>query len=178
MPWLVGAFVMTVAVAAIYVGLQQLNRSSADDAGQRLASEVASAGAPAGGEARVDLARSLQPFFVIYDRAARAVAGDAYLDGRLAEVPSGVIATAFANGSDRVTWQPRPGIRLAVVAQRSGGRVILAGQSLRPVEARIDRVGAALLGGWGAALLVLIGGVTAQLWVGRRHPAVPHARIG
>jgi hypothetical protein len=178
-PWLIGAFVLTVALAGVYGGLQQLNRSSADDAGERLVSQIVSAGQTNGSGGRVDLATSLQPFYVVYDRSAHPVAGDGYLDGRLGAVPSGVVATAFATGTDRVTWEPQSGLRFATVAQRQGDQVIVAGQSLQPVENRIDHLGALLLAGWGAAILVLIVGAALHLWLATRlTPGGPGPRPG
>ncbi|HEY8281746.1 MAG TPA: hypothetical protein VIG28_04630, partial [Leifsonia sp.] len=160
-PWIVGAFAVTVAIAAVYLSLQQLNRSAADDAGDRLASQVTSAGGAGGGAggagaaAHVDLATSLAPFFVVYDRSGVPVSGTGYLDGRLARIPAGVVRTALAEGMDRVTWQPRPGLRYATVAQKDGDRVVVAGQSLKPVEDRIDRLGLMLVVGWIAAVFLL-----------------------
>ena len=174
-PWIVGAFAVTVAIAAVYLGLQQLNRSAADDAGDRLASQVTSAGGGggadgggggAGAAAHVDLATSLAPFFVVYDRSGVPVSGTGYLDGRLARIPAGVVRTALAEGVDRVTWQPRPGLRFATVAQKDGDRVVVAGQSLRPAEDRIDRLGLMLVVGWIAAVFLLAVGAGAHLWLG------------
>jgi hypothetical protein len=171
-PWIVGAFAVTVAIAAVYLSLQQLNRSAADDAGDRLASQVTSAGGAGGGAggagaaAHVDLATSLAPFFVVYDRSGVPVSGTGYLDGRLARIPAGVVRTALAEGMDRVTWQPRPGLRFATVAQKDGDRVVVAGQSLKPVEDRIDRLGLMLVVGWIAAVFLLAVGAGAHLWLG------------
>src|SRR4051794_39929986 len=101
-PWFIGAFAVTVAIAAVYLGLQQLNRSAADDAGERLSTEVASVAAlphSALAADRVDLAKSLAPFFIEYGRDAAPIEGTGYLDGRLARIPSGVISTALAHGT-------------------------------------------------------------------------------
>ena len=184
-PWIVGVFVVTIAIAAVYLGLQQLNRSAADDAGGRLASQVISAGSvgagpdastPAGPDARVDLATSLAPFFIVYDRSGTPVAGTGYLDGSLGRIPSGVVRSALANGTDRVTWQPRPGLRFAAVALKDGDRVVLAAQSLKPTEDRIDRLGMALVLGWVVAVFILAIGAAAHLWLGRIQDAGAGAR--
>lgn len=181
-PWIVGAFAVTVAIAAVYLGLQQLNRSAADDAGERLASQVVAVGgdggfsggggavggvtASTGAAARVDLAASLAPFFVVYDRSGDPIAGTGYLGGQLARIPVGVVRSALAAGVDRVTWQPRPGLRFATVALRDGDRVVMAAQSLKPVEDRIDRLGLMVVVGWIAAVFLLAVGAAAHLWLG------------
>lgn len=189
-PWIVGVFAVTVAIAAVYLGLQQLNRSSADDAGDRLASQVVSAGSAGSGgaaatavsparlgvAAHVDIARSREPFFVVYDQSGAPVSGTGYLDGTLARIPVGVLQSARASGSDRVTWQPRPDLRFATVAVADGDRVVLAAQSLKSSEDRIDRLGLMLVAGWIAAVFLLAIGAAAHLWLGRsewaRRPVV------
>jgi hypothetical protein len=154
-PWLVGAFVLSALIAGMYLTAQNIERSGADDAGQRLASQVASSQDPAADVPRVDLAKSLAPFFVVYDVAGNPTSGSGYLDGVLASVPKGVITTAVAQGSDRVSWQPRVGLRFAVIAIADGDRVVLAGQSLKPSEDRIARLGLLLLLGWAGSIVVL-----------------------
>ncbi|BAS12061.1 hypothetical protein AHiyo8_03640 [Arthrobacter sp. Hiyo8] len=56
--------------------------------------------------------------------------GTATLHGVLPVVPSGVLDTARRSGGDAVTWQPEPGLRMAVIARSSAGKVVVAGQSL------------------------------------------------
>ncbi len=174
-PWLIGAFVATVALAAVYGGLQQLNRSAADDAGLRISTEAASTGTipPAGVADRVDLATSLMPFVIEYGADAAPIRGTGYLDGRLARIPAGVIESTRAHGSDRVTWEPRPGLRFAAVALAAGDRVVVAAQSLKPTEDRIDRLGLLLALGWLGTMAVLAVGATLQLLIGRRVDAAP-----
>jgi hypothetical protein len=162
-PWIVGAFVLSALIAGMYLAAHNIERSGADDAGQRLASQVASSQDPSVDAPRVDLAESLAPFFVIYDTAGNPVAGSGYLDGALASVPKGVITTAAAQGSDRVSWQPRAGLRFAVIAIADGDRVVLAGQSLKPSEDRIAQLGLLLLLGWAGGIVVLAIGAAIHL---------------
>lgn len=152
-PWVVGAFVLVVLLAAVYLSAQNLERSGADDAPARLASQAVTE--PPADPAHVDLATSLAPFYVIYQADGTPISGNGYLDGALAAVPAGVITTADDNHQNRVTWQPRPGLRFATVEISAGDRVILAGQSLAPTEARIDQLGLLLLAGGGASLILL-----------------------
>lgn len=152
-------------LAAVYLTAQHLERSGADDSPVRLASQVLST--PPADPTRVDLATSLAPFYVIYDADGTATDGNGYLDGALAQVPAGVITTAADRGDNRVTWQPRPGLRFATVEIRDGDRVILAGQSLAPSEARTDNLGLLLLAGGGASLVLLAIGCVLHLRAGR-----------
>jgi hypothetical protein len=166
-PWIVGAFVLTAVIAGMYLTAQNIERSGADDAGQRLASQVASSTDSTADVPRVDLAQSLAPFFVIYDTTGNPTGGSGYLDGKLASVPKGVITTAVAQGSDHVSWQPRVGLRFAVIAVADGDRVVLAGQSLKPSENRTDQLGLLLLLGWAGSIVLLAVGTLVHLRAAR-----------
>ena len=168
--WMVGAFVLTAAFAAIFVTGQQLERMGADDAGQRLAAEVASSlpdGSESGPTTHEDLGSSLQPFFVVYDSSGHPRFGTGYLNGSLATVPPGVLQAA-ASAPNKVTWQPQPGLRFATVSIRAGSETVLAGQSLAPSEARTDRMLPLLAVGWFVCIVALAAGAALHLLLGRR----------
>ena len=77
---------------------------------------------------------------------ARRFNPNAILDGTPPTIPQGVLAAARSNtiqkgggpiGEDRVTWQPNPGVRQAIVAvSASNGYVVVAGRNMREVENR------------------------------------------
>lgn len=156
-PWLVGALVLTITLAAVYLTAQQLDRQGADEQPQRLASQLASLDEipDAAAADRVDLASSQAVFYIVYDASGAPESGTGYLDGDLAQVPAGVITTAAEQGENSVTWQPRDGLRFATVELRDGDRVVLAGQSLAPSETRTENIGTLLLLGWVAGLVLL-----------------------
>lgn len=171
--WMVGAFVLTAAFAAIFVTGQQIERQGADDAGTRLATEVASSlqnGTDAGPSPHEDLGTSLEPFYVVYDSSGRPRSGTGYLHGSLATVPPGVLEAA-ALAPNKVTWQPQPGLRFATVSIRSGSETVLAGQSLAPSEARTDRMLPLLALGWFVCIVALGAGATLHLLLGSRRSA-------
>ncbi|WP_431218837.1 hypothetical protein [Leifsonia xyli] len=171
-PWIVGALVTTVAIAAVYGATQQNNRASADDAPQALISQLVSGegrDTPATlPSPRVELTGSRMPFYVVYGDDGRSIAGDGYLDGRRVRIPDGVLRTTIADGSDHVTWEPRPGLRFALTTAREGRTVIAAGQSLTAFEQRTDRIGLLLVLGWLITLAALTCGAVLHLVVGRR----------
>jgi hypothetical protein len=78
----------------------------------------------------------------------------------------GVFDYTRAHGQDRITWQPRSGVRSAAIVARYGGAhpgFVLAGRSLREVEAREDRLTLMVGIAWAATLgasLVAVGLVT------------------
>lgn len=156
-PWVVGGIVLSFAVGSLYLVAQQLDRGGADDQPERLATQLASVTtipSPDPSEL-VDLAASEAVFYVVYDTQGTALSGTGELHGALAEVPTGVITAAVENGRNAVTWQPEHGLRFATVSVSGGDRVILAGQSLAPSEARTDQLGALLLLAWAIGMLVL-----------------------
>jgi hypothetical protein len=158
--WTVAAVVVTAIFGSIYLTAQSLERSGADDAPQRLASQVASiveSGRSLAAEQRetVDLGSSSQAFFVVYDSGDAPESGSARLDGSLPEAPRGVLDTARTDDANHVTWQPTPELRFATVEVRAGHSVVLAGQSLGPTERRIDSLGLLLLACWAATIALL-----------------------
>ena len=108
--------------------------ASAISAGQNLSMVV-----PAG---QVEISRSLAPYLIVYDDSGNVLASSALLDGQSPRLPAGVFDYVRQHGEDRITWQPREGVRQATVITRYAGNTsgfVLAGRSLREVEVRIDQ---------------------------------------
>lgn len=159
--WLPIAAAVTILCGLVYVSVQQSFRMGAndpqiqmaEDAARRLAAGQSAAEVLPGG--KVDLQDSLAPYLIIFDQAGRVVAANATLHEQVPMPPEGVLAYARANGDDRVTWQPEPGVRSAtVVVPVAGGPggFVLAGRSLREVEARVGQLNVLVGLGWLAAL--------------------------
>jgi len=175
--WLPVAVVATVLAATCYAMAQQLTRSGADDGpralAQRAADSLARGDPPAqvAPAVSVDLATDLGPFITVYDAAGAVQASTALLDGVPLALPQGVLAEARTHGSDRVTWQPRAGVREAVIAlpwrSASARGVVVAGASLQPAEEREDQLLLLLLAGW---LVAMAGSLAATgigaIWLG------------
>jgi hypothetical protein len=118
------------------------------------------------GSLRVDLTKSLDPFVAIYAADGTVVASDGALDGAAPAPPTGVLDAARQKGVDRVTWQPRAGVRVATVVLRWSGGTVLAGRSLRRVE-EIESSIEGLLGlGWVGliATVAMASAIAARLW--------------
>lgn len=170
--FLPAAIVATGLAGLVYVVARQDLRTSANDPQEELATDAAPAlngGARPGSVAlgpTVELATSLAPFIVIYDPAGTVLATNGSLDGGPPMIPSGVLATARANGRDAVTWQPRPGVRIATVTVSWTGGTVMAGRSLRLVEEREAALGLLVGVGWLAIVLGLALGslVAARIW--------------
>ncbi len=166
------AFLSTALAGLVYIVAQQDGRSQANSPQVQLAEDAASR-LDAGGRPQdqvgaepVDIARSLAPFVVVYGSAGTILATDGLLDGQPPVVPAGVLAGAHATGRDTVTWQPRPGVRIATVSVPWSGGTVLAGRSLRLVEDRAGMLAQVVGAGWLATIagLAVAAGVVARLW--------------
>jgi hypothetical protein len=164
--WLPIAAAVVVLAGLVYATVQQSLRSSADDPQLQMAGDLAaqlSAGAePAAlvGSGQVELATSLSPFVTVFDTDGTVVASTARLGGRAQPPvpPAGVLRAAQAHGRTSLSWQPRPGVRAAIVVQRwqaaagQGAGTVLVGRSLKEVERREQLTLLTSGGGMGMAL--------------------------
>ena len=172
--WIPFAVSITVITGLVDVEVQQDLRQSANDPQIQMAEDTAArlaAGADATVTvpmATVDIASSLAPFLIVYDSDDHVVASSAMLDGVTPHLPEGVLEFARERGEDRVTWEPREGVRIAtvVVPYRNGS--VLAGRSLREVEARASGalgISAVL---WLFGLVAVAATILAIEWIGER----------
>lgn len=167
--WLSGCVLATIGALAVYVVAQQVGRRAADDVprvvlGQQVA--ALSQGGPTTGPLPVDPATPLSsesgPFVIVYDSAHRILSTTALLDNATPGLPTGTLQDAVSRGRVGVTWQPRPGVREAIVAQPwtgpAGSGVVVAGIGLGPTEDRAHSVLVAVAMAWVLAVLALTTG--------------------
>lgn len=153
------AVVVTIVFGTIYLAVQQNYRLSANDPQVQISESTANmlsqgqdltAMMP---EQKADLNKSLAAFIIVYDDAQNPTISSAQLDGQIPELPKGVLDAALEHGQNRVTWQPKEGVRIASVVTRFDGGYVLAGRSLREVESRIGLLGKEVGLGWLAAII-------------------------
>jgi hypothetical protein len=167
---------LTLAVGLTYVAIQQDLRIGANDVPQQLAEDGVRAldagtdAATVAGPGTVPIETSLQPFVAVYDGQGMLIASSGSLDGKPPAVPAGVLRSAQASGRDAVTWQPREGVRVALVVLPWQRGTIAAGRSLRQIETRIESIGALIALGWLAAvaLVAVAAGFGSTIWPGAR----------
>ncbi|HVO28983.1 MAG TPA: hypothetical protein VMT81_03305 [Candidatus Paceibacterota bacterium] len=157
------AFLATAMCGLVYLAVQQDMRQGANDPQVQMAEDAAAGAAIP--TSTVDINESLAPYLVLYDASGDPVAGNGLLDGALPRLPAGVFAYASQHGEDHVTWQPRPGIRQAIVVVQTASGYAMAGRSLREVEAREDKLGFQALAVW---LCTMIGLVILELLYNRK----------
>ena len=176
------AVVITGLSGLIYVAVQQDIRQSADDPqiqmaedtaaqltnGQQLQSVVPSE--------KVDIANSLAPYIIVFDASGKPIASSALLNGQTPTIPSGVFDYVRQHGEDRITWQPQPGVRSAIVVTQYKGPnpgFVLAGRSLREVEIREDNILHLVLLGWIAILVITLPATMLIFWLLRTASDAP-----
>lgn len=143
--WVPLAIIITALCGLLLVAVQQNYRQNADDPQVQISEDIAAI--VEGGEdpsglnqqSQTDISKSLATFIVVYGDDGKPVAGNAQLDGKLPELPSGVLDYAKQNHQNRITWQPKDGLRFATIITRYEGTTpgyIMVGRSLREIERR------------------------------------------
>lgn len=159
--WLPLALVISAFVALAYVIAQQNLRMNANDPQIQMAEDAGYALADGAAlesvvpAARIDIANSLAPYLVVYDESGKAIVASGFLDNQMPALPAGVFDYTRRHGEDRITWQPAPGVRsAAVIVHVTGMRpgFIMAGRSLREVEARANQMLALAGAAWAVTL--------------------------
>lgn len=166
--WLVGLVaVISLVYGVIYVVAQQDLRLGANDPQIQLAEDSAAALSANNSTVvytaatKVDIAKSLAPFMMIYDNNQQLVSSSAVLDGSTPVLPPGVLMNTTAAHQNRVTWQPRGGVRVAAVVVKYDHGYVLAGRSLREVEKRESSALYLVLIGW----LATVGFILVWAWL-------------
>jgi hypothetical protein len=148
-PYGIGIIIASLAIGLVYAAVQQTYRASANDPQVQLAYEMNHQLQQGRSIDKlfpdsIDLAQSLGTFAVVYDSHYRPIRSSALLDGKYPQLPTGVFEHVKAHGEERVTWQPRTGVRMAMVvletASPSTGFIAL-GRSLKEIELRESALG-------------------------------------
>ena len=142
------AFIFVSGICGlVYGAVQQDLRQTANDPQIQLAENSAASLATATnidvGTEKIDLVKSLSPFIIIVDKDNKVLASNAVMNGQTPVPPAGVFASAARSGENRVTWQPAPGVRIALVVVPVGndkGQFVAVGRSLREVEKRENQI--------------------------------------
>ena len=179
---LVLAGIATGVALALYAIPQHVLRSSLNDPQIQMAGDLAAnldrfgvnnglrqgALRTSAAGANVDMARSLSPFLIVYNDEGQPLGSNAQLDGQTPTPPRGVFNYVRQHGEERVTWQPRRGVRIAAVIERVNGAqpgFVLAGRNMREVEARVGDVQTMAGLTWLGMLGLIVVGTLAFGWL-------------
>jgi hypothetical protein len=176
--WLAATIIVTLIFGSVYLTLQQFGRHSANAApAAAAAAQVQQMGSEPASGPRLELTPDSGVFVIVFGEDNKPISTTVSLHGAPPDIPAGVLETAKTVGSDAVTWQPEPGLRMAVVARQAPGGVVVAGQSLTPFEDS-DRMSQLFLAaGWVGSMAVLAGAYTATVLARRRQGGVDNAAL-
>ncbi len=193
--WFPLAIAITGFCFLVYGTVQQDFRQSlndpqiqmAEDAARALENGVVPAGIVPHGSPTIDIAQSLTPWIAVYDEAKTPLESTGVLDGAPPKPPSGVFDAAKdgkgkdvrlsgynVKGENRVSWQPRPDVRSAIVVVHvNGGKggYVVAGRNMREIEAREADLGHQVLIAWIVLLAATLGAGLFLRW------ALPRPRL-
>lgn len=161
-------FISTVLSGLIYLSIQQVLRQTANDPQIQIAEDVADSLSQGADPSQIipnytfDISKSLSTFVIVTDGTGKVVASTATLDGKTPQMPKGVLDYTKAHGQDRLTWQPKTGVRTATIvnyynnSQTKASGYVIVGKSLREVEKRVSQLALQVGIAWA---LTLIGSV-------------------
>jgi hypothetical protein len=174
--WLASVIIVTLIFGSIYVTLQQFGRRAVNAAPAAAAAvRVQQPGSGPTAVPPLELTADSGVFVMVFGTDNKPTSSTVALHGELPVIPAGVLETARSLGSDTVTWQPEPGLRMAVVARQAPGGVVVAGQSLTPFEDS-DRMSQLFLGaGWLGSMVVLAAAYGSMALIRRRQDIVHSA---
>ena len=156
LPWLATLAILIVGFGTIYGVAQQVQRSAANYPQIQLAQD-ASAALSRGELAssvvgpRVNIAKSLAPFVIIYDKTGRVLVGSGFLNDKVPRAPLGILKAATGKDYHAITWQPQKDVRIAAVTTATQSGYVLSGRNLKEVEKNEST----------SLLLTIIGGLVA-----------------
>lgn len=163
--WIPLAVAITAFCGLVYLAVQQDYRQSANDPQIQISEDLSRILSTGEDAVRVvppeivDISASLATFIIVYDDLGQIVVSTAKLDGITPILPSGVLDFVKTHGQERLTWQPKIGVRSAIVVTRFVGKssgYILAGRSLREVEKREEQLMAQVSLAWVAVILATL----------------------
>lgn len=137
--------IVTVLCGLIYVTVQHSHRSAANDPQLQIALDLKNAietDQPIGkwmpGDS-IEISKSLSVFRTFYNKNGEPLQSTGFLDGRLPMIPKRVFNFTAKCGEDVLTWQPRDGVRMAMVIEAVSSpqiAFVAVGRSLEEVEKR------------------------------------------
>lgn len=163
---LVGTLVLLIT----YVNEQQNIRLGANEPQEWMAHDIASkigsgtspltavTGAP------VSVMSENAPYIIVYNAEGSTTVATGVFEGKVSTLPRGVLDYAREHGTHRLSWEPHPGVRHAIViVPIQGGTLgyVLSGRSLYYAELQETLLRERTIYGWG---LLLVGSVLFSLF--------------
>ncbi len=165
--WILVVFVTTGLAGTIYLAVQQNYRQSANDPQIQMAEDLHNYSQNSrilnfkelAVSNPIDISKSLAPFIIIYDENGTPSESKVTINGEVPKLAQGVFDYVNVHGEDRITWEPKSGVRIAAIIEHftienSGvSGYELVGRNLREVEKRIDMLTLQIGAGWAATVI-------------------------
>ena len=162
--YLVATALVTIVMLLIYATVQQTYRTGLNDPQIQIARDISSK-LEKGRSIEsfiatdsIDITRSLSPFIILYDGQGKAIRSNAFLDGKMPQVPAGLFDIVKNKSEHRVTWQPRKGVRMAMVIVQTNAapvQFVASGRSMTDVEERIQQMRTMVFFAWVICLVII-----------------------
>ncbi len=141
--WLPLAVAVTCMSALVYGTVQHNYRSSFNDPQIQIAEDIAaglSEGKTLNQFQPIDIGKSLATFIIVYNDKSEVLGGSGLLDGKSPKPPQGVFDYTREKSQDRITWEPKDDVRIAMVmnsfSSQAGSGFVLVGKNMRELEKR------------------------------------------
>lgn len=181
---LAATIIITAVMLLIYACVQQSYRSAANDPQLQIARDLGNALSRGKINEQffrtdtIDIAQSLAVFAELFDANGKALQSTGFLDGKLPQPPAGIFEFTRANMENILTWQPRPGVRMAMVFEKiktpgaalvpkeelESKGFVAAGRSLTETEIRESNLIRMIIMAWIACLSVLLVHLSVQVY--------------
>ncbi|HEV7622155.1 MAG TPA: hypothetical protein VGO09_10490 [Flavisolibacter sp.] len=157
--------IITIIMGLIYVSVQQVYRTTANDPQIQIAHDIVSRMNEGKSVEKyfavdtIDLQNSGSVFLEMYNEEGKPLRSTGLLKGELPQLPAGVINFAKVKGEDWVTWQPAKDVRMAMVLVRTAAApffIIAVGRSLAEVENRVSRLTTVIFICWILCIIILL----------------------
>jgi hypothetical protein len=103
----------------------------------------------------IDIQYNLAPFIAIYDKTGKPLEASGTLYSKPPQPPLGLFDYTRAQGKHRVSWQPEPGVRIALVMQYVPEKdwFVVAGRNMQEAEQRMRKLALSIVFGWMVTLI-------------------------
>jgi hypothetical protein len=149
--------IVTVLCGLVYVAVQHSHRSNANDPQLQIAMDLKHAvetNQPTvkwmSGDS-IEISKSLSVFKTFYDASGEPLQSTGFLDAQVPRMPKGVFAFTTKCRENVITWQPRTGVRVAMVVEAVKSpqiAFVAVGRSLKEVEKRESTLVTMVLVAW------------------------------
>lgn len=138
-------FLVTLFSSIVFVTVMQSLRLSANDPQVQISGDILSSLSQGADPKQlspttVDMASTTNPFVIIYDNNEKALGSTVTLDKKTPVAPKAAFEKTKKYNENRFTWEPKDGLRQAVVMVKYKDGYVLVGRSLGEVDSRIKMI--------------------------------------